>query len=95
VEKQKAACLAEEDVTVRVRVRIIRVFGGHEGSCKKCKKPLDPRVDKRRRCRACRDERIRKIKKYGGYAVAVIAIVVGFVLKRTDDEDTEDDDQLT
>ena len=95
MEKQKAACLAEEDVTVRVRVRIIRVFGGHEGSCKKCKKPLDPRVDKRRRCRACRDECIGNIKKYGCVVAALIAPVVLRGLKGTDDEDTEDDDQLT
>ena len=95
MEKQKAACLAEEDVTVRVRVRIIRVFGGHEGSCKNCKKPLDPRVDKRRRCRACKDKRNGNIRNC--ILLIAAAIVVFFLrgLRETDNEDTEDDDQLT
>lgn len=83
---------------MRVRVRIIRVIGGPEGSCKKCKKPLDPRVDKGRRCRACRDERNGNIKRRLKWILIIFFSVVFLGLKRTDDEDNEDnedDDQLT
>jgi len=80
---------------VSIWARILRVIRGPGSSCKRCKKPLDPRVDKWRCCRACRDECIGNIKKYGCVVAALIALVVLRGLKGTNDEDTEDDDQLT